>query len=71
VALKWGRLTRGTPPSGWRSAGYDPRRIDFDAEGRPLGVELLNVKNGVILKGLPQRQRIALLLDRLRIPAFA
>jgi len=55
-----------------RGHDLDPeRRIGFDAEGRPLGVELLNVRDGVNLSGLPQRHRIALLLDRLRIPAIA
>jgi hypothetical protein len=50
----------------------DPeRRVDFDIDGHPIGVELLCVRGGVSLNGLPERDRIASLLQRLKIRVFA
>ena len=37
----------------------DLRRIDYDADGNPRGVELLCVSKGVNLEGLPQIDEIA------------
>jgi uncharacterized protein YuzE len=42
----------------------DDRRIDYAADGSPIGVELLNVSLGVKIKGLPEGDQIALLLRR-------
>ncbi len=38
------------------------RRIDYGADQRPIGVELLNVSEGVSLADLPQSDEIARLL---------
>ena len=47
------------------------RRIDYDANRRPRGVELLNVSGGVELDGLPNRDEIGRLLGKLKIRVFA
>lgn len=36
----------------------DSRRVDFSADGTPIGVELLNVDLGVNLDNLPERSSI-------------
>jgi len=38
------------------------RRIDYDVNGEPIGVELLCVSTGVITEGLPHRPEIETLL---------
>ncbi len=38
------------------------RRIDYGADQRPIGVELLNVSEGVNLADLPEPDEIARLL---------
>ena len=35
------------------------RRVDFDSEDNPIGVELLCVSTGVNVGNLPERRRIA------------
>ena len=42
------------------------RGIDYDAEGRILGYEFLNVSRGVDLSSLPHRDELASLFERLR-----
>jgi uncharacterized protein YuzE len=37
----------------------EARRIDFGADHEPLGVELLDVSQGVDLRGLPAAEQIA------------
>lgn len=50
----------------------DPeRRIDYAADGTPIGVELLCVSTGVDLRNLPQQQSIAELLARHHIKVLA
>ncbi len=39
------------------------RRIDYDAEGNPRGIELLCVSDGVNLDGLPRIDEIAKILE--------
>jgi len=41
----------------------DLRRIDYDADDNPRGVELLCVSDGVLTDGLPYRAEIERLLD--------
>lgn len=42
----------------------DPaRRIDYASDGRPLGVELLNVSDGVNLDDLPEQAAIRRTLE--------
>jgi len=41
----------------------DLRRIDYDAEGNPRGIELLCVSNGVNLSSLPHIDEIAKALE--------
>ncbi|MGH7883565.1 MAG: DUF2283 domain-containing protein [Candidatus Dormibacteraceae bacterium] len=56
------------------ASGYDldpERRIDFDSAGKPIGVELLCVKDGVNLEGLPDNDRINRLLGDIKIKAVA
>ncbi len=47
------------------------RRIDYDSNGNPIGVELLCVSKGVILDDLPNRKEIEKLLGDKRIKMFA
>ena len=50
----------------------DPeRRIDYAADGTPIGVELTCVRSGVNVESLPEAQQIAELLHSLDIPVFA
>jgi uncharacterized protein YuzE len=39
------------------------RRVDYSADGTPIGVELLNVSTGVNLSGLPRALELGGLLD--------
>jgi len=47
------------------------RRIDYDANGEPIGVELLCVSEGVITNDLPHRGEIEQLLAKHHIKLFA
>jgi uncharacterized protein YuzE len=49
----------------------DERRIDFDANDNPVGVELLCVSTGVLTDGLPKRNEIEKLLEEKGIKVFA
>jgi len=47
------------------------RRIDYSVDGTPRGVELLCVSEGVNLDDIPQRGKIARLLEGKDIKVFA
>lgn len=47
------------------------RRVDYDIEGHPIGVELLNVSGGVELDDLPEQGRIVELLAKENVRIFA
>ncbi|MGI8856098.1 MAG: DUF2283 domain-containing protein [Thermomicrobiales bacterium] len=47
------------------------RLIDYADDGEPIGVELLDVSEGVNLDGLPGSEAIARSLTDHHIPAFA
>ncbi len=47
------------------------RRIDYDADGNPRGVELLCVSTGVITDDLPNRVEIERALESGRTRAYA
>ena len=47
------------------------RRIDYDSSGVPLGIELLNVSQGVDLDDLPESEEVGRLLAAHDIPVFA
>ena len=49
----------------------DLRRIDYDAEGNPRGVELLCVSGGVITDNLPNRAEIERALGNRGIKIYA
>ena len=49
----------------------DERRVDYDADGNPIGIELLCVSEGVITNDLPHRGEIERLLDKHNIKLFA
>ena len=49
----------------------DLRRIDYDANDNPRGVELLCVSRGVITDDLPNRAEIERALDDRGIKAYA
>jgi len=49
----------------------DLRRIDYDANGEPRGVELLCVSDGVDMHDLPQSEEISRLLEGKNIKVFA
>ena len=36
----------------------DFRMVDYDAQGRIVGVEFLQIKGGIDLSGLPEHQRL-------------
>ena len=36
----------------------DFRMVDYDAQGRIVGVEFLQIRGGIDLSGLPERQRL-------------
>ena len=55
IYLHEGKVARSLPLD-------DRRAIDFDAEGRPRGVELLTVSQGVDIRGLPDGAALAALL---------
>jgi uncharacterized protein YuzE len=47
------------------------RRIDYAADGTPIGVELTCVSAGVDVDNLPERGESIALLESLRIKAYA
>ena len=47
------------------------RRVDFDQDGTPIGIELLNVSRGVRLDNLPEAEHVGPLLDKEGIVVFA
>ena len=49
----------------------DSRYVDFGEDGRPIGVELLNVSRGVETGGLPEKEAIEQVLAQRRIRIFA
>jgi len=50
----------------------DPeRRIDYDADGKPIGIELLCVSEGVDLRNLPEYDAVSELLSRHHIKVLA
>ena len=50
----------------------DPeRRIDYSADGRPIGIELLCVSTGVDLRNLPEQEAVSKLLSEHRIKVLA
>ena len=50
----------------------DPeRRIDYAADGTPIGVELLCVSEGVDVRDLPQQDEIVRLLSDLKVRVLA
>lgn len=49
----------------------DSRRVDFDADGAPIGIELLNVSDGVDVEDLPERQVVEDALHRMHISIYA
>lgn len=42
----------------------DWRRVDYSAEGLPVGVEILNVSEGVNVSGLPNLRKLAEAIER-------
>jgi len=47
------------------------RRIDYAADGTPIGIELLSVSRGVNLDDLPERATVAHLLETHHLKVFA
>jgi uncharacterized protein YuzE len=56
-------LREGIPRAFGRNLD-DARYVDFGPDGKPIGVELLNVSKGVKLEGLPEAEAISELLHR-------
>jgi uncharacterized protein YuzE len=59
-------------PFGFMKTLDNNRRIDYDAGGKPTGIELLAVSHGVDLRDLPFRAKIERLLkdnDNIKIYA--
>jgi uncharacterized protein YuzE len=56
-----------------RAFGLDldsSRYVDFGADQRPIGIELLHVSRGVDATGLPAREQIEVLLRRHHIRLY-
>ncbi len=49
----------------------DLRRVDYDADGNPRGIELLCVSEGVVTDDLPNRAEVERVLDDRGIKTFA
>ncbi len=49
----------------------DARHIDYSADGRPIGVEFLNVSKGVNVDDVPERSAITRALEDRQINVFA
>jgi uncharacterized protein YuzE len=49
----------------------EERRVDYDVDGNPRGVELLCVSAGVITDGLPERASIEKILGDRGIKVYA
>ena len=43
----------------------DLRRVDFSADGKPMGIELLCVRKGIDLRDLPSRAEVEIELAKL------
>jgi len=63
-----GPITEGAVrrSEGVSRGGQYERGIDYDAEGRILGYEFLNVSRGVDLSSLPHRDELATLFEDVR-----
>lgn len=44
------------------------RHIDYGADKRPIGIELLCIRGGVVLDDLPERETVTHLLQQYQIP---
>jgi uncharacterized protein YuzE len=64
IRLRRKRYSRGTDLD-------DSRRVDYAADGDPIGIELLNVSLGVDLDDLPRAAEVAKLLAANGIKIFA
>jgi len=49
----------------------EERRIDYDAKGNPMGIELLCVSKGVITDDLPNRKEIEKMLGGRGVKVYA
>jgi uncharacterized protein YuzE len=49
----------------------DERRVDYDTEGNPRGIELLYVSTGVITDDLPERKEVEKILGARGIKVYA
>jgi uncharacterized protein YuzE len=49
----------------------DSVAVDYDSEGRPLGVEFLNVSLGIDLDQVPHRAQVAKLLEERHFKVYA
>jgi uncharacterized protein YuzE len=47
------------------------RRVDYDIEGNPSGIELLGVSSGVNLCDLPNKNEITPLIEKQKIRVYA
>ena len=55
--ILWVRLEPDAKPAVSRAYG-DLRNVDYDSEGRVVGVELIGLPGGVSLRGLPEADRV-------------
>jgi uncharacterized protein YuzE len=49
----------------------DERRVDYDAEGNPRGIELLCVSTGVFTDDLPEMEKVEKMLGEKGIKVYA
>jgi uncharacterized protein YuzE len=49
----------------------DERRVDYDPDGNPRGIELLCVSTGVFTDDLPEREKVEKMLGEKGIKVYA
>jgi uncharacterized protein YuzE len=64
VTLRDGKYRRGKDLD-------DHRRVDYDADGNPIGIEFLFVSHGVNVDDIPASEQVAAELAKHKIRVFA
>jgi len=64
-------ISLGDAPYAYGKDIDNERRIDYAADGTPIGVEMTCVSAGVEVENLPQSAEIVKLLEKLHIRVYA
>lgn len=46
------------------------RRVDYSADGQPVGIEILGVSAGIDTRGLPDEAAVTALLEKMQFKVF-